>query len=350
MLVNGEGRCICTRFVTVSEAAALGAAEWIGRGDGLSGELAARTAMAGALAEMPVKVRVVASRGSGHGPAVLQVGDELGGRAADWAGGADEAGAQVAGERAAGDVPVWDAVVQPLEAINALARGAEGALAMIAAGPQGTLMRVPEMYMQKVIVAGRAARAVDIDAPVGDNIRGVAKELGLKPSELVVVVLDRPRHEELAAQIRAAGARLKLIRDGDISAGIAAALRESGVHMTIGIGGSVEGVLAAAALRCLGGEIQARFWPVSRHQVEQVRAAGLEDVEAPLSTADLARDGVLFAATAVTGGRFLKGIDVRGDGIQTETIVMCSHCHAVRTIRSLHRAENGGPMVALGIR
>lgn len=276
---------------------------------------------------------------------MLQVGDELGGRAVDWAGNGDEAE-----EKTAPQAPVWDAVVQPLEAINAVARGAEGALAMIAAGPQGTLMRVPEMYMQKVIVGGQAAKAVDIDAPVGDNIRGVAKELGLKPSELVVVVLDRPRHEELAAQIRAAGARLKLIRDGDISAGIAATLRESGVHMAIGIGGSVEGVLAAAALRCLGGEIQARFWPVSRHQVEQVKAAGLEDVEAPLSTADLARDGVLFTATAVTGGRFLKGIDVRRDGIQTETIVMCSHCHAVRTIRSLHRAENGGPMVALGIR
>ena len=342
--MNAEGRCICTRFVTVSEAGALGAAEWIGRGDGLSGELAARTAMAGALAEMPVKVRIVASRGSGRGAAALQAGDELGGRPVDWAGAADEA------KETVGEVPVWDAVVQPLEAINALARGAEGALAMIAAGPQGALMPVPEMYMQKVIVAGRAAAAVDIDAPVGDNIRGVAKELGLKPSELVVVVLDRPRHEELAAQIRAAGARLRLIRDGDISAGIAAALRESGVHMTIGIGGSVEGVLAAAALRCLGGEIQARFWPVSRHQVEQVKAAGLEDVEAPLSTADLARDGVLFSATAVTGGRFLKGIDVRRDGIQTETIVMCSHCHAVRTIKSLHRAENGGPMVALGIR
>jgi fructose-1,6-bisphosphatase II len=343
--VDAEGRCICTRFVAVSEAAALGAAEWIGRGDGLAGELAARTAMAHALAEMPVRVRVVASRGSGRGPAVLQAGDELGGHSFDWDGSGDKAE-----DDAAGAVPVWDAVVQPLEALNAAAKGAEGALAMIAAGPRGTLMQVPEMYMQKVIVAGQAAEGVDIDAAVGDNIRRVAKALGLEPSELVVVVLDRPRHEELAAQIRAAGARLKLIPDGDISAGIAAAMRESGVHMTIGIGGSVEGVLAAAALRCIGGEIQARFWPVSRHQVEQVRAAGLEDVETPLSTADLAQDGVLFSATAVTGGRFLRGIEVRPDGVQTETIVMCSHCHSVRTIKSLHRVENGGPMVALPIR
>jgi fructose-1,6-bisphosphatase II len=166
----------------------------------------------------------------------------------------------------------------------------------------------------------------------------------------VVVVLDRPRHDELAAQVRASGARLKLIQDGDISAGIAAALRESGVHMTIGIGGSIEGVLAAAALRCIGGEMQSRFWPVSRHQVEQVKAAGLEDVEAPLSTSDLAREGVLFAATAVTGGRFLRGIDVRRDGVQTETVLMCSSCHAVRTIKSLHRIENGGAMVSLAMR
>ena len=343
--MDTEGRCICTRFVAVTEAAALAAAEWIGRGDGLAGELAARKAMAAALSEAPVKVRVVASRGSGRGPEVLQFGEELGGRSVD-SGCKGEDGEEVS----AGPVPVWDAVVQPLEAINALARGAEGALAMIAAGPQGSLMRVPEMYMQKVIVAGRAAAAVDMDASVGDNIRGVAEALGLEPSELVVVVLDRPRHEELAAQIREAGARLKLIADGDISAGIAAALRESGVHMTIGIGGSVEGVLAAAALRCIGGDIKARFWPVSRHQVEQVKAAGLEDVEAPLSTGDLAREGVLFCATAVTGGRFLRGIDVRPDGVQTESIVMCSNCHAVRTIKSLHRVENGGPMATLSIR
>jgi fructose-1,6-bisphosphatase/sedoheptulose 1,7-bisphosphatase-like protein len=326
----------------ITEAAALGAAEWIGRGDGLAGELAARRAMAGAIAEMPVKVKVVASRGSGRVPPVLQPGDELGGTAA---------GAEPGGEGAAtAESASWDAVVQPLEALNALARGAEGALAMIAAGPEGTLMPVPEMYMQKVIVAGRAAAAVDIDAPVGENFRRVAAALGCEPGELVVVVLDRPRHDELAAQIRAAGARLLLIPDGDISAGIAAASRDSAVHMTMGIGGSVEGVIAAAAIRCLGGDIHARFWPVSRHQVEQVRAAGLADVEAPLVTSDLAGEGVLFAATAVTGGRFLRGIDVRPDGVQTETLVLCSNCHAVRTIKTLHRSENGGPMVALGMR
>ncbi len=342
--MNAEGRCICGRFAIVTEAAALGAAEWIGRDDGMAGEAAARAAMAEALAELQLKVRVVASRRGGSGTAALQVGEELGGAPAEWLGGVAASGEGPGPDR------VWDIVVQPLEARNALARGAEGALAMIAAGPEGSLMAVPEMYMQKIIVGEQAAAAIDIDAPVGDNIRNVASALGRRPGDLSVVILDRPRHDELAAQVRAAGARLKLIDDGDISAGIAAASRESGVEMTIGIGGSIEGVLAAAALRCLGGELRARFWPVSRHQVEQVRAAGLDDVEAVLSTADMAGDGVLFSATAVTGGRFLRGVDARPYGVQTETLVMCSSCHAVRTIKTIHRTQNGGPSVALGIR
>jgi fructose-1,6-bisphosphatase II len=318
-------------------------AEWIGRDDGMAGESAARAAMAAALAELPFKVKVVASR-RGDSGAALQVGDELGGAPAEWLDRGPASGESQGSDR------TWDVVVQPLEARNALARGAEGALAMIAAGPQGSLLPVPEMYMQKIIVAGQAATAIDIDAPVGDNIRNVASALGRRPGELSVVILDRPRHDELSAQVRAAGARLKLIDDGDISAGIAAASRESGVDMSIGIGGSIEGVLAAAALRCLGGEIRARFWPVSRHQVEQVRATGLDDVETVLSTAEMAGDGVLFSATAVTGGRFLRGIDMRPYGVETETLVMCSNCHAVRTIKTVHRAQNGGPPVALGIR
>ncbi len=141
-------------------------------------------------------------------------------------------------------------------------------------------MAVPEMYMQKMIVAGQAAAAIDIDAPVVDNVKAVAAALGRRPEDLRVLVLDRARHEDLIAQIRRSGARLTLIEDGDVSAGIAAAVQDAGVDMYIGIGGSTEGIITAAALRCLGGEIQARFWPVSRYQVEQVRAAGIENVEA----------------------------------------------------------------------
>jgi fructose-1,6-bisphosphatase II len=211
-------------------------------------------------------------------------------------------------------------------------------------------MAVPEMYMQKLIVAREAAEAIDIDAPMVDNIRGVAAALGRRAAELSVVVLDRPRHEDLIEQIRRCGARLTLITDGDVSAGIAAATRDAGVDMYVGIGGSTEGIVTAAALRCLGGEMQARFWPVSRHQVEQVRAAGIEDIETRLTTRDMAGDGVVFTATAVTGGRFLRGVDVRADGVRSETLVLCSRCHAIRLLRTVHRAANEGPTVSLEAR
>jgi fructose-1,6-bisphosphatase II len=313
-----EVSCGCRHFQAVTESAALAAAQWMGRGDGLAAAAAARSAMAEALADASVKVRIVAAKGS-SGPGPLRMGDELG----------------AAEER-------WDAVVLPLEGMEPLARGVEGALCMLAAGPPGSLLAVPEMYMQKVMVAGPAAGAVDMDAPVARNLKNIAAALGRPLEELVVVVLDRPRHEDLAAQVREAGARLRLIPDGDISAGIAAAVREAGVDVCIGIGGSIEAVLAAAALRCLDGEIQARFWPVSRRQVEQLQSLGIEDVEAKLLTADMAGEGVVFTATAVTGGRFLRGVEARADGQCTETLVLCSRCHVVRTIRTLHRKDGHG--------
>lgn len=345
--MSSEGRCVCGRFGLVTEAAALGAAGWMGRGDGPAGEAAARAAMAGALAEMSMKVRVVAGKG-GTQAGVLRIGEEFGGDA-------DTSGVyvppqEVSGEDAPSTGGVWDIVTLPLEGMTPLARGGDGALSMLAAGPPGSLMPVAEMYMQKIMVAGKAADAVDIDATVTENLKGIAAALGREIDELVVVVLDRPRHEELIAHIKEAGARLRLIPDGDISAGIAAASRDAGADVCIGIGGSIEAVIAAAALRCLGGELQARFWPVSRHQVEQVKAAGIEDVEARLSAADMAGDGVVFSATAVTRGRFLRGIEVRDEGIRTETLLMCSRCHAIRTTNTLHRAENVGHRVNLGIR
>jgi fructose-1,6-bisphosphatase II len=328
--VSSEGRCTCGRFGHITDAAALAAADWMGRGDGAAGEAAARAAMVGALAEMPVRLRVVACKGGAQaGP--LQTGMEFGGEDPE-------------------SQEVWDLVPLPLEGMAPLARGIDGALSMLAAGPPGSLMPVPEMYMQKIMVAGKAASAVDLDAPVAANLKGIAAALGRTVEELIAVVLDRPRHEDLVAQIKQCGARLRLIPDGDISAGIAAASRDAGADVCIGIGGSIEAVIVAAALRCLGGELQARFWPVSRHQVEQVRAAGIDDIEAKLSAADLAGEGVVFVATAVTRGRFLRGVEVRDDGVRTETMVMCSRCHAIRTINALHRAESAGHRVTLSIR
>jgi len=321
-----DGRCICGRFVPVTEAAALAAAEWMGRGDDLAALGAARQAMAAELARTPLRARIVAGRSSGPCSDALWLSTTL-----------DD------GPWLLEEPELWDLAVDPIQAPNLLARGADGALAMIAAGPAGSLLPVPEMYMQKLIVPSEAVGKVDLDAPVADNINIVAAALGRPTEQLNVVVLDRPRHEDLIEQIRRTGARIRLITDG-----LAVASGDAGVDLYIGIGGSTEGILAAAALQSLGGEMQARFWPVSRHQVDLVKNAGIDDIETLLSTDDMAAEGVLFAATAVTGGRFLKGVSYRRDGIHTETLVLCSRCRAVKKIQTVHRAENRGPRVVLG--
>ena len=343
-MAESNGQCLCDRFASVTEAAALAAADWAGRGDGLAGDLAAREAMAAQLARLPFRARVVASHGGHLKAGVLRVGDSVGG--------GPEARPEHSAESVGEDdrYEALDVVVDPLEGHKVLAQGRDGAVAMLAAGPQGSIMAAPEMYMQKMIVAGQAASAIDIDAPVGDNVKAVAAALGRSPGDLNVVVLDRARHEDLIAEIKRAGARLKLIDGGDASAGLAAAFRGAGVDMYIGIGGSTQGVITAAALRCLGGEMQARFWPVSRHQVEQIRASGMADVEARLTARDMAGEGVLFAATAVTGDRFLRGVEVCSDGTHTETLVLCSRCHAVRVVKTIHRSDNRGPQVCLETR
>lgn len=342
---ESERQCICSRFAVVTEAAALAAASWMGRSDGIAASVAAREAMAAELACMPLRARVIAGRAGAPSCDTLKVGEEVGRDVGPWVSSRlDDGGFSL-------EIPdMWDLAIDPLQAPNALARGVDGALAMIAAGPPGSLLPAPEMYMQKIIVPMRAAQAIDLDAPIGKNIHAVAAALGRRPEDVIVVVLDRPRHEELIEQVREAGARVRLIEDGDVSAGLAVASGDAGVDVYIGIGGSTEAILVAVALRCLGGEIQARFWPVSRRQVEMVKAAGIEDVERRLTLQDMAGEGVLFSATSVTGGRFLKAIAHRADGISTETLVLCSRCRAVRKIQTLHRAGNGGPQVHLGAR
>lgn len=302
--------CTCSRFVPVTEAAALAGAEWVGRGDGLAGDQAARAGMAEALGGLSFSTRVVGGRMTASESTPPEDGP-----------------------------PLWDLAVSPLEGHDALARGLDGALSMLAAAPPGNIMAVPEMYMQKIAVSGRACEAIDMDAPAAQNLSAVADALGKDQRELTVAVLDRPRHEELIAQIKASGARLRLIDDGDVSASIAAAVAEGDIDMCIGIGGATEGVIAAAALRCLGGAMQARFWPVSRFQVEKLRSLGVEDVEAVLDMDDMAGDGVLVAVTAVTTGRFLRGVQMRSDGVRTETLIMCSRCNKISLVRTIHRRE-----------
>lgn len=341
-----EGECVCGRFSVVTEAGALAASEWVGRGDGLAGDLASREAMALELAQMPFpfKARVVAGRRGHHSQSALCSGDEIG---RDWDLGIP---VHLGGDKEYESQREWDLAVDPLQAPAVLARGMDGALVMLAIGPRGSLMSVPEMYMQKMIVGSDAAGSIDMDASVVDNVKAVAIALGRSPADVNVVVLDRPRHEDLIAQVRRAGARLRLISDGDLSAGVAAAVKNSGVDMYIGIGGSTEGIVTAAALRCLGGEMQARFWPVSRRQVEELRAAGIDDVETRLAITDMAREGVIVAGTAVTDSRFLRGVNVRDDGVWTESLVLCSRCHAIRIVKTAHRFEDTGHGLSLDTR
>jgi fructose-1,6-bisphosphatase II len=319
--------CYCSRFASVTEAAALAAAGWLGRDDAVAADTAARNAMAKELARMAIRGRVVAGR-AGAAEGSIAVGSVIG------SGEASE---------------VWDLAIDPLQAPNCLARGRGGALAMLAAGPAGSLMPVPEMYMQKLIVPSGAAAGIDLDAPLCDNLSAVATALGRRPADLTVVVLDRPRHEDLISQIRRCGARVVLISDGDVSAGAAVAMADSGVDMCVGIGGSTEGILTAAILRCAGGEMQARFWPISRQQVDMVREAGIEDLEAKLTVRDMARAGVLVSATAVTATRFLEGVEAGPYGIRTHSVVLCSKCNKARTIQTTHRDGANLAPLRLGI-
>jgi fructose-1,6-bisphosphatase II len=328
--------CICSRFVSVTEAAALAASDWIGKGDGLAAGMAAQNAMVETLSTVPFCGRVVAGRSSGGTVEGLGVGHLVGAHAGSHA----AAEAEQDGTREA--AALLDLAVAPLEGHRALARGVDGALAMIAAGPRGSLMPVPEMYMQKLVVAGPAAGVINIDEPIAKNVKAVATALGRAPGDLTVAVLDRPQHEDLIEEIRCSGARLKLMDEGDVSAGISAAALDSDVDIYVGIGGSTEGIVVAAALRCLGGEMQARFWPVSRHQVETIKKMGIGDVEATLRSKDMAGEGVLVAATAVTRGRFLRGVEKAFDGTRTETLVMCSLCDKIQLVKTIHR-EPGTP-------
>jgi fructose-1,6-bisphosphatase II len=305
--------CLCSEFVQATEAAALAAGPWMGQGDGAGGRAAATGAMRGALDGLPITGTIVVGKGRQGGEQQLLVGQVVG------AGGAR-----------------CDLAVDALEGTDCLARGQGGAMAVLAAGDPGNIMSAPEMYMQKLVVGAQANGVINIDRSVADNLRAIAAAYGRTIGEITAVILDRSRHEDLIAEIRGAGARIKLISDGDISAGISASVRGTGTQVYVGIGGAAEGVITAAALLPLGGEIQVRFWPLSRREIEQARQLGIEDIEARLSTRDMVRGDVVFVATGVTGGEFVRGIRYFHEGARTHTLLMCTRCRMVRFIDSIH--------------
>jgi fructose-1,6-bisphosphatase II len=303
--------CICESYARVTERAALAGARWLGRADQEAAEEAAFSGARFALETLPISGRIVI--GAPDGAPQLGVGSLIG------AGGEEV-----------------DLAVDPLEGRAVTARGGSNAISMIAAGPRGSIPTLPEMYMRKMAVGPRARGRISLLSPVGDNIRSIAEAYGRMVNDVTTIVLDRPRHHDLIEEIREAGARIKLIQDGDVLASISAAVRGTNDHLAIGIGGTRQAVLAAAALRCLGGELQAQLWPVARKDIERAREHGIEDVERVFTIEDLAAGEVIVAATGVSNGDLLRGVRFLADSARTHSLVMCTRCNWVRFVDGIH--------------
>jgi len=310
-------------FVRVVEEAAIDAARTMGRGDAHLADQAAVEAMRRVLDTVPVAATVVIGEGERDEAPMLYIGEKVGLK-----------------KEYSEVVPEIDIAVDPLEGTNLCATGAPGAIAVLAASEHAGLLHAPDCYMEKIIVGPAAKGAIDLDAPVKDNLRAVARRMERDVRDLVVVVLDRPRHEKLIADIREAGARIRLIPDGDLSAGIAAAVVGTGVHAVMGTGGAPEGVLTAAALRCLNGEILARLVIKDAQQAERIKSMDITDLKRVYSTDDLAPGKeIIFAATGVTEGSLLKGVRFFGDGVRSQSLVMTLSSRHVRFIDSVHLSK-----------
>src|SRR5438034_2202046 len=278
-----EGRfCLCENYARVTERAALAGARWLGRDDQEAAEGDSATAMRLALEQLPISGRVVI--GAGGESDQLGVGETIG------SGGAEA-----------------DLALDPLEGRGVVARGGYGAMSMVAVGERGSFQTLPDMYMRKMAVGPKARGAIDLRKPVGDNIQAIADAFGRMVNDVTTIVLDRPRHHDLIEEIRVAGARIKLIQDGDVTASISAAVRGTNDHLAIGIGGTRQAVLSAAALRCLGGELQAQLWPTRRAEIDEAQAHGIDDIDRLFTTDDLAPQEVIVVATGVSSGDLLRG-------------------------------------------
>jgi fructose-1,6-bisphosphatase II len=303
--------CQCETFARVTERAALAGARWLGRADKDAAEEAAFSAARIALERMPISGQVVI--GAHEGAEQLGAGSIIG----------------LGGE-------AYDLALDPLEGRAVVARGGTNAISMIAAAPRGSLPSLPDMYMRKMAVGPRVRGMVSLDRPVGDNVRSIADAFGRMVNDVTAIVLDRPRHHDLIEEIRASGARIKLIQDGDVTASISASVRGTNDHLAIGIGGTRQAVLAAAALRCLGGELQAQLWPTRRAEIEQAQEHGIDDVDQIFTIDDLVPEEVIVVATGVSNGDLLHGVRFLADSARTHSLVMCTRCNWVRFVDGIH--------------
>jgi fructose-1,6-bisphosphatase class II len=305
-------------MLRVVEDAAIASARTMGMGDGKASDQAAVEAMRRCLDTLAIEGTIVIGEGERDEAPMLYIGEKV--------------GAPKNGVR----MPI-DIAVDPLEGTNLCASGGAGSITVLAASEHGGLLHAPDCYMEKIVVGPAAKGAVELDAPVKHNLKAIARRLQRGIDDLVVVVLDRPRHETLIADIREAGARIRLISDGDLSAGIAASVAGTGVHAVMGSGGAPEGVLTAAALRCLNGEILGRLVVKDDAQKERMQSMGIQDVTRVYTTPELAPGkNLVFAACGVTDGNLLQGVRFTGDGVHTQSVVMNSNPARVRFVDTTH--------------
>jgi fructose-1,6-bisphosphatase class II len=298
----------------------------MGQGDRHRSDQAAVEAMRSVMDTVPIDGTIVIGEGERDEAPMLYIGEKVG---------------MVHAKSLSGPRPVRvaevDIAVDPLEGTNLCATGAPNAIAVLAASSKGGLLHAPDLYMEKLVVGPSSKDQVSLDAPVHENLEAIARCLGRHVEDLVVIVLDRERHTQLIADIRATGARIRLIGDGDLSAGIAAAVVGSGVHAVMGIGGAPEGVLTAAAMRCLNGEIFARLVVSKPEHEARCRAMGIADFKKVYRSKDLAPgDSIIFAATGVTDGTLMRGVRFFGDGTRTSSVIMQNTPHRIRFIDSIH--------------
>jgi len=312
---------LANRLLPVVEAAAIASARSMGRGDRKHSDRLAVEAMRHAMDAVPMRGRIVIGEGERDEAPMLWIGEEV-------------------GRRGAGDVRI-DIAVDPLEGTNLCATGAPSSICVLAAAEEGGLLHAPDCYMNKIVVGPRCRGRVHLDAPVKDNLAAIAKALDRAVTDLVVVILDRPRHDALIAQIREAGARIRLIGDGDLAPAIGACVTGTSVHAVMGIGGAPEGVLSAVAVRCLGGFMQGRLTEHGKGDRERAARMGIPDFDRLYAAEDLAPGNrLIFVATGVTSGDLLKGVDYFGHGARTHSVAMSLvEPRSIRFVDTIHLTD-----------
>lgn len=328
-------------FLRVAEAAAIESARTMGQGDRKYSDHVAVEAMRDVMDTVPMRGRIVIGEGERDEAPMLYIGEEVGGREYS--------------EEVRESFPEIDIAVDPLEGTNLCAVGANNAIAVLAAAERGGLLNAPDIYMDKIVVGPSSKGVVDIEAPVKFNLKAIARQLDRDIEDLTVIVLDRPRHKKIVQDVREAGARIRLISDGDLSAGISAAVAGTNIHALMGIGGAPEGVLTAAAMKCLNGEIQAKLVydpdrlgvdkdkvPPEAEVLDRLQKMGIDDPDFVYNTDDLAPGNrIIFAATGVTDGALLRGVRFFGEGKRTNSVVMTTDTKNIRFVDTVH--VDGGP-------